>query len=169
MSLKGSSAVSNSEVPDRHRRTLRRRGNDGKGRRKSDAFNLTRAPNHQFRILNHWPNYGFPTVFGTFTQGNFFVSVPFWAILGHFLSETQAGDDPGGPKMVRPPDRKGIGKVGHSGPFWAVFGPFWAVLGRFGPPAKPKPMRRLTPGSSPRERCNLRLTGLWMECAMKVW
>ena len=32
MSLKGSSAVSNLEVPDRHRRRFHRRGNGEKGR-----------------------------------------------------------------------------------------------------------------------------------------
>ena len=54
----------------------------------------------------------------------FLISVPFWAILGRFVSGKWVGWRPGGPKMDRCPDRNRVVRVGHSGPFWAVLGHF---------------------------------------------
>ena len=52
----------------------------------------------------------------------FLISVPFWAILGRFVSVRWVRWRPGGPKMGRWPDRKRLDQVVNSGPFWAVLG-----------------------------------------------
>ena len=77
---------------------------------------------HRFKAINHWPANGLPPALGVSTKGNFFISAPFWAVLGRFVSELGVKLCPCGPKMGRRSDRKMVVRVGHSGPFWTVLG-----------------------------------------------
>ena len=70
------------------------------------------------------PANGFSPDFGSSDNANFLISAPFWAIPGRFVFGGAVRWHPGGPKMGRCPDRKWVGRVGHSGPFWAVLGHF---------------------------------------------
>ena len=153
LSQAGNSAVSYLEVPDGRRRTFRRGGNAELGRGDSDASHSTRAPNRRFTILNHWSANGFYLPSGHSVSAIFSFFVPFCAILGRFVSETQAGDDPCGPFSGHSPDRRWVHHAGR-------FGPFWTVLDRFEPPAKPKQMRCPSLQRFPMgERGDSRLTG----------
>ena len=72
--------------------------------------------------LSQWAANRFPPALGATTKDKFLISVPFWSILGRFVSEMGVRRCLYGPKMGRCPDRNKVGRVGHSGPFWAVLG-----------------------------------------------
>ena len=76
---------------------------------------LLRGPE---QLANQW----LPACLRASTKDKFSISVPFWSILGRFVSETGARRHSCGPKMGRWPDRREADRVGHSGPFWAVLG-----------------------------------------------